>query len=85
MAGAYYAPPPHNPNGPCSLAAGLQIAACIPNFMVRGGGSRTRFVSGTLAASEKIEPIPEGGLGITIDQNVDDEVGEPPSTCRNTT
>ena len=39
MAEAYYAPlAPHNPNGPCSLAASLQIAACIPNFMVSGTG-----------------------------------------------
>ena len=31
MAEAYYAPlAPHNPQGPCSLAASLQIAASIP-------------------------------------------------------
>src|SRR5690606_27986041 len=34
MAEAYYAGiAPHNPMGPISLAAGLQIAASIPNFI----------------------------------------------------
>src|SRR5438045_7484829 len=34
MAEAYYAAiAPHNPLGPISLAAGLQIAASIPNFL----------------------------------------------------
>src|SRR5207249_3135447 len=34
MAEAHYVPiAPHNPLGPISLAAGLQIAAAIPNFL----------------------------------------------------
>lgn len=34
MAEAYYvAVAPHNPLGPISLAAGLQVDACIPNFL----------------------------------------------------
>ena len=34
MAEAYYTPlAPHNPQGPCSLAASLQLAASIPNFL----------------------------------------------------
>src|SRR6202048_1699292 len=34
MAEAYYATiAPHNPLGPISLAAGIQIAASIPNFL----------------------------------------------------
>src|SRR3984893_8115575 len=34
MAEAYYAPvAPHNPLGPISLAAGVQMAASIPNFL----------------------------------------------------
>jgi len=34
MAEAYYANiAPHNPLGPISLAAGLQMAASIPNFL----------------------------------------------------
>ena len=36
MAEAYYIPvAPHNPMGPISLAAGLQLAASIPNFLVQ--------------------------------------------------
>src|SRR4029078_2433597 len=36
MAEAYYSPlAPHNPQGPCSLAASLQIAASIPNFLIQ--------------------------------------------------
>ena len=53
MAEAYYATiAPHNPLGPISLAAGVQLAAAIPNFLcqairgepitVFGDGSQTR-------------------------------------------
>jgi galactonate dehydratase len=36
MAEAYYAViAPHNPMGPISLAAGIQLAASIPNFLVQ--------------------------------------------------
>ena len=39
MAEAYYAPiAPHNPQGPCSLAASMQIAAAIPNFLIQERG-----------------------------------------------
>ena len=39
MAEAYYTPlAPHNPQGPCSLAASLQIAASIPNFLIQERG-----------------------------------------------
>ena len=39
MAEAYYSPiAPHNPQGPCSLAASYQIAASIPNFLVQERG-----------------------------------------------
>ena len=42
MAEAYYVPlAPHNPQGPCSLAASCQVAASIPNFMILEGGTRT--------------------------------------------
>lgn len=82
MAEAYYAPlAPHNPNGPCSLAASLQIAACIPNFMVQERGDREHdlLAEPLPPVKDGFRPIPEGpGLGITIDQNrIDDEVGEP--------
>jgi hypothetical protein len=36
MAEAYYASiAPHNPLGPISLAAGVQMAASIPNFLIQ--------------------------------------------------
>jgi galactonate dehydratase len=82
MAEAYYAPiAPHNPNGPCSLAASLQVAACIPNFMVQERGDREHdlLAEPMPAVKDGYRPIPTGpGLGITIDQNrIDDEIGEP--------
>jgi len=82
MAEAYYAPlAPHNPNGPCSLAASLQVAACIPNFMVQERGDREHdlLAEPLPPVRDGYRPIPTGpGLGITIDQNrIDDEIGEP--------
>lgn len=82
MAEAYYAPiAPHNPNGPCSLAASLQIAACVPNFMVQERGDREHELLAEPLPPMKdgYRPIPTGpGLGITIDENkLMDEVGEP--------
>ena len=84
MAEAYYAPiAPHNPNGPCSLAASLQVAACIPNFMVQERGDREHdlLAEPLPAVKDGYRPIPTGpGLGITIDENrIDDEIGEPRS------
>ena len=41
MAEAYYSPiAPHNPQGPCSLAASYQIAASIPNFLIQENGDQ---------------------------------------------
>lgn len=82
MAEAYYAPlAPHNPNGPCSLAASLQVAACIPNFMVQERGDREHdlLAEPLPPVQDGYRPIPTGpGLGITIDENkLMDEVGEP--------
>ncbi len=35
MADAQYIPvAPHNPNGPVAMAASIQLAACIPNFLI---------------------------------------------------
>jgi galactonate dehydratase len=83
MAEAYYAPlAPHNPNGPCSLAASLQIAASIPNFMVQERGDREH--DDLLA--KPLPPVrgghrplpPDPGLGITIDEDkLMAQVGEP--------
>lgn len=82
MAEAYYAPiAPHNPNGPCSLAASLQLAACIPNFMVMERGNREYELLATPLEPvvDGFRPIPTGpGLGITIDEDkLMDQVGEP--------
>ncbi|TCL76269.1 galactonate dehydratase [Hydrogenispora ethanolica] len=70
MAECYYmAVAPHNPLGPISLAAALQLDACIPNFLIQeqvtlGEGylkEPFRMVDGCIAISEK------PGLGIELD------------------
>jgi galactonate dehydratase len=83
MAEAYYSPlAPHNPNGPCSLAASLQIAASIPNFLIQERGDRE--FDDLLA--KPMPPVRNGhrplltdpGLGITIDEDkLMAQVGEP--------
>ena len=83
MAEAYYTPlAPHNPQGPCSLAASLQIAACIPNFLAqeRGDNEYADLLAKPLPpVTEGHRPLPtEPGLGITIDEDkLRDQVGEP--------
>jgi galactonate dehydratase len=72
MAEAYYAAiAPHNPLGPISLAAGIQLAASIPNFLCQEqvslgeGYLRTPFV-----VKNGYIDIPAGpGLGIELDEN----------------
>ncbi len=83
MAEAYYAPiAPHNPQGPCSLAASLQIAGSIPNFMIQERGDNE--YADLLA--KPLPPVKNGhrdlptdpGLGITIDEDkLKAQVGEP--------
>ena len=83
MAEAYYTPlAPHNPQGPCSLAASLQIAASIPNFLIQERGDNEY----TDLLAKPLPPIVNGhrplltdpGLGITIDENkLMAQVGEP--------
>lgn len=83
MAEAYYSPiAPHNPQGPCSLAASLQIAASIPNFLIQEQGDQE--YSDLLA--KPLPPVRNGyrplltdpGLGITIDEDkLRAQVGEP--------
>ena len=83
MAEAYYTPiAPHNPQGPCSLAASLQIAACIPNFLIQERGDNEY----TDLLAKPLPPVKDGyrpllidpGLGITIDENkLMAQVGEP--------
>jgi galactonate dehydratase len=70
MAEAYYAAiAPHNPLGPISLAAGIQLAATIPNFLCQeqvslgDGYLRRPFV-----VKDSYIDVPTGpGLGIELD------------------
>lgn len=83
MAEAYFSPiAPHNPQGPCSLAASFQIAASVPNFLIQERGDNE--YADLLA--KPLPPISEGhrplltdpGLGITIDEDkLMAQVGEP--------
>jgi galactonate dehydratase len=83
MAEAYYAPlAPHNPQGPCSLAASLQIAASIPNFLIqeRGDNEYADLLAKPLPpiANGHRPLLTEPGLGITIDEDkLKAQVGEP--------
>ena len=83
MAEAYYSPiAPHNPQGPCSLAASFQVAASIPNFLIQENGDKN--YEDLLA--KPLPPVKNGyrplltdpGLGITIDEDkLRAQVGEP--------
>ncbi len=83
MAEAYYTPmAPHNPQGPCSLAASLQIAGAIPNFLAqeRGDNEYMDLLAEPLPpVTGGHRPLPTGpGLGITIDEDkLMDQVGDP--------
>lgn len=83
MAEAYYSPiAPHNPQGPCSLAASFQIAACVPNFLVqeRGDNEYEDLLAKPLPKiTGGYRPLlTEPGLGIEIDENkLMAQVGEP--------
>jgi galactonate dehydratase len=76
MAEAYYAAiAPHNPLGPISLAAGIQIAASIPNFLCQ---EQVSLGEGYLKNPFKVRngylDLPTGpGLGIELDE---DAVGQ---------
>jgi galactonate dehydratase len=79
MAEAYYAAiAPHNPLGPISLAAGIQLAASIPNFLCQEqvslgeGYLKTPFV-----VRKGHVDVPTGpGLGIELDENaLADKIG----------
>ncbi len=71
MAESYYASiAPHNPLGPISLAAGLQIAAAIPNFLCQ---EQVSLGDGYLKHPFKVRDgyidVPTApGLGIEIDE-----------------
>ncbi|MGE3308734.1 MAG: galactonate dehydratase [Limisphaerales bacterium] len=72
MAEAYYAAiAPHNPLGPISLAAGLQLAASVPNFLCQ---EQVNLGEGYLKTPFRIVEghvdLPTGpGLGIEIDED----------------
>ncbi|MEO6811560.1 MAG: galactonate dehydratase [Isosphaeraceae bacterium] len=79
MAEAYYASiAPHNPLGPISLAAGVQLAAAIPNFLCQeqvnlGEG----YLKTPFRVSEGYLDLPRGpGLGIELDDDaIADKLG----------
>ncbi|MBD3268080.1 galactonate dehydratase [bacterium] len=71
MAEAYYAAiAPHNPLGPISLAAGLQLAASIPNFLCQEQSSLGHgYIKEPFAVKDGYIPLPTGpGLGIELDE-----------------
>jgi galactonate dehydratase len=71
MAEAYYATlAPHNPLGPISLAAGLQIAASIPNFLCQEQVSLGEgYIKNPFKVREGYVDLPTGpGLGIELDE-----------------
>jgi len=82
IAETFYVPlAPHNPNGPCSLAASCQIAAAIPNFLIQEQGTRTHenLLKTPFKAEKGYLPTPTApGLGIEFDENkFMAQVGEP--------
>jgi len=75
MAEAYYATMAwHNPLGPISLAAGVQLAAAIPNFLIQEGAGVLRPGEGVLKQPFEVKDgfliLPTGpGLGVELDDN----------------
>lgn len=72
MAEAYYATiAPHNPLGPISLAAGIQIAASIPNFLCQEQVSLGEgYLRRPFTVNNGYIDLPTGpGLGIELDDN----------------
>jgi galactonate dehydratase len=79
MAEAYYAAiAPHNPLGPISLAAGVQIAASIPNFLCQ---EQVSLGEGCLKTPFRVRDgyldLPTGpGLGVELDEDaLADKIG----------
>jgi galactonate dehydratase len=79
MAEAYYADvAPHNPLGPISLAAGVQIAASIPNFLCQEQVSLGEgYIKQPFQVRDGFLELPKGpGLGIELDENaMADKIG----------
>lgn len=79
MAEAYYATiAPHNPMGPISLAAGVQLAASIPNFLIQEQVSLGEgYIKEPFKVREGYLELPTTpGLGVEIDDNaIADKLG----------
>ena len=72
MAEAWYAAiAPHNPLGPISLAAGIQLAASIPNFLCQEQVSLGEgYLKQPFVVADGHVAIPRGpGLGIELDED----------------
>jgi galactonate dehydratase len=72
MAEAYYATiAPHNPLGPISLAAGIQLAASIPNFLCQEHRSLGEgYLKRPFVLQKGFVDVPTGpGLGIELDDD----------------
>jgi galactonate dehydratase len=79
MAEAHYATiAPHNPLGPISLAAGVQIAASIPNFLCQEQVSLGEgYIKQPFKVRDGYLELPTGpGLGIELDEKaMADKIG----------
>jgi galactonate dehydratase len=79
MAEAYYASiAPHNPLGPISLAAGVQLAASIPNFLIQEQVSLGEgYLKKPFTVSKGYLDVPTTpGLGVELDDNaMADKIG----------
>ena len=79
MAEAFYATiAPHNPLGPISLAAGVQMAASIPNFLCQEQVSLGEgYLKKPFTLRNGYLGLPTGpGLGIELDENaIADKIG----------
>src|SRR2546427_2544696 len=72
MAEAFYAAiAPHNPLGPISLAAGIQLAASIPNFLCQEQVSLgVGYIKNPFQVRDGYIDVPTGpGLGLELDEN----------------
>ncbi len=72
MAEAYYASiAPHNPLGPISLAAGVQLSASIPNFLCQEQVSLGEgYIKQPFTVRDGYLDLPKGpGLGIELDEH----------------
>ncbi len=79
MAEAHYATiAPHNPLGPISLAAGVQLSASIPNFLIQEQVSLGEgYVKKPLTVTNGYLDLPTApGLGVELDENaMADKIG----------